>query len=650
MAIDDKTYTDGVAPAKQAEVQNKTKDELHNAILKSGQSLDLADQDQTWKAMTTSSSTGDYMEEDVSSVPNAYNLKRSDGLIYNALQNGFRIRFKVVNANTGISTISVMNSATKPLKKGDGTSELEANDLVVNSEVEAVYSSSQDIWILRNSSVPYPNAFASPLAITGASESEIKLINQSGGLDQKIWSIRHASNGIFEVFTRNDDNSFGEIGFIINRGTGSTISSIVLPRETIITNNLTVEHTAGRDTTLVLKSTDGVENPRLEHYSQNIRRTQIYYKISAGEIIYEFFNDSGAFDGSGLVINKNSIKSPSVLIESNSAFLDLYKSNAPVNQKRWRFAPYSTGNFAFLSMNDNGTITQKTIFEFFNNANIFKIFSILDATSLVLESTSPSIEIKNTNASANNKIYKQELDTTGKLTLKTLTDAQGVGQDVYSVYRDTTVVKNFKINSSPLTLSNTYPDLIFNTGAQDQNPTASSNLDHIWYNDSTNEYNFVSDSTYHATGNARLRADSIQLKDSNPLNRYKHGYFTPKIKGSVTNQEPTYNVQVGYYLQLGRMIFVEIRLELNSHIPGAINEAVIIELPATLAKGDGSAIANCSYRNAEGILQRGILGEFSGTEIQLAINNSPSVEILEIQNVLPNFELFVSLSYISDYS
>ena len=58
-------------------------------------------------------------------------------------------------------------------------------------------------------------------------------------------------------------------------------------------------------------------------------------------------------------------------------------------------------------------------------------------------------------------------------------------------------------------------DLNYGNNAIIANNGGSSNIDHIWHNDSSNEWNFCSDTTYKATGNSTLRAGTVTVSTAN---------------------------------------------------------------------------------------------------------------------------------------
>jgi hypothetical protein len=82
---------------------------------------------------------------DTSSGANVYVVNASTPFTNPVLKTGTRIRFKTTNANTGSSTIAAFGGSAVTCKKSDGSTNLVANDIPANSEVEFVYNGTN--WV-----------------------------------------------------------------------------------------------------------------------------------------------------------------------------------------------------------------------------------------------------------------------------------------------------------------------------------------------------------------------------------------------------------------------------------------------------------------------------------------------------------------------
>ena len=150
MAIRDNNFvlgdpTDGVFNVTDA---NNIKAETDNYIDTSSQTKSESDLFQMAKTGAVVASKGDFYKESAGSAADVYLLEADDDLAdVWRLKNGMRFRFKVVNANTGASTININSLGAKDLKILGG--DLSAGDLSVGNFVEVVYNESLDYFELQ---------------------------------------------------------------------------------------------------------------------------------------------------------------------------------------------------------------------------------------------------------------------------------------------------------------------------------------------------------------------------------------------------------------------------------------------------------------------------------------------------------------------
>ena len=150
MAIRDNNFvlgdpTDGVFNVADA---NNIKAETDNYIDTSSQTKSESDLFQMAKTGAVVASKGDFYKESAGSAADVYLLEADDDLAdVWRLKNGMRFRFKVVNANTGASTVNINSLGAKDLKILGG--DLSAGDLSVGNFVEVVYNESLDYFELQ---------------------------------------------------------------------------------------------------------------------------------------------------------------------------------------------------------------------------------------------------------------------------------------------------------------------------------------------------------------------------------------------------------------------------------------------------------------------------------------------------------------------
>ena len=150
MAIRDNNFvlgdpTDGVFNVTDA---NNIKAETDNYIDTSSQTKSESDLFQMAKTGEVVASKGDFYKESAGSAADVYLLEADDDLAdVWRLKNGMRFRFKVVNTNTGASTVNINSLGAKDLKILGG--DLSAGDLSVGNFVEVVYNESLDYFELQ---------------------------------------------------------------------------------------------------------------------------------------------------------------------------------------------------------------------------------------------------------------------------------------------------------------------------------------------------------------------------------------------------------------------------------------------------------------------------------------------------------------------
>jgi hypothetical protein len=150
MAIRDNNFvlgdpTDGVFNVADA---NNIKAETDNYIDTSSQTKSESDLFQMAKTGAVVASKGDFYKESAGSAADVYLLEADDDLAdVWRLKNGMRFRFKVVNANTGASTVNINSLGAKDLKILGG--DLSAGDLSAGNFVEVVYNESLDYFELQ---------------------------------------------------------------------------------------------------------------------------------------------------------------------------------------------------------------------------------------------------------------------------------------------------------------------------------------------------------------------------------------------------------------------------------------------------------------------------------------------------------------------
>ena len=143
MSATTKIWTNGIAPTCEDDDLNGFKNENNNLIIGSGQSLLIADNQQTHKAVAHYAGVGDFYVD--SGVANAYVLGTTGSQVAPATYaTGMRIRFVPGNTNgTGASTINVAGLGVKNLVQDIGGGDTETGDVPSGSDVEAYYDGTE---------------------------------------------------------------------------------------------------------------------------------------------------------------------------------------------------------------------------------------------------------------------------------------------------------------------------------------------------------------------------------------------------------------------------------------------------------------------------------------------------------------------------
>ena len=180
MAIRDNNFvlgdpTDGVFNVTDA---NNIKAETDNYIDTSSQTKSESDLFQMAKTGAVVASKGDFYKESVGSAADVYLLEADDDLAdVWRLKNGMRFRFKVVNANTGASTVNINSLGAKDLKLNGGSA-LVGGELVVNQNVEIVFDESNDYFVLNLPAKESLTAKGDLLYNNGTSATRLPVGNQ----------------------------------------------------------------------------------------------------------------------------------------------------------------------------------------------------------------------------------------------------------------------------------------------------------------------------------------------------------------------------------------------------------------------------------------------------------------------------------------
>ena len=180
MAIRDNNFvlgdpTDGVFNVTDA---NNIKAETDNYIDTSSQTKSESDLFQMAKTGAVVASKGDFYKESAGSSADVYLLEADDDLAdVWRLKNGMRFRFKVVNANTGASTVNINSLGAKDLKLNGGSA-LAGGELVENQNAEIVFDETNDYFVLNLPAKESLTAKGDLLYNNGTSVTRLSVGNQ----------------------------------------------------------------------------------------------------------------------------------------------------------------------------------------------------------------------------------------------------------------------------------------------------------------------------------------------------------------------------------------------------------------------------------------------------------------------------------------
>lgn len=119
---------------------------LNNLITNSNQTPSTGDLTQLTKAVQNIATAFSSLIENGSSVADTYVFDIQTGFTAPTLQNGMRFKGLTQFPNTGACTINIAGTGAKAIKKSNGTTDIDANDITTFFEVE--YNSGNDVYIL----------------------------------------------------------------------------------------------------------------------------------------------------------------------------------------------------------------------------------------------------------------------------------------------------------------------------------------------------------------------------------------------------------------------------------------------------------------------------------------------------------------------
>jgi hypothetical protein len=151
--------------------------------------------------------------------------------------------------------------------------------------------------------------------------------------------------------------------------------------------------------------------------------------------------------------------------------------------------------------------------------------------------------------------------------------------------------------------------------------------------------------TFYANGGV-VQFPAIQMPSSSPngLDDYEEGTFTPTFFGSVGNPTVTYTIQSGRYTKIGRLVFIQIHLQLSAASGGA-GALYVTGLPfSSLAGADGSmAIGGKSGWSAQ---EPSFANEIAGSDyITMSYGNGITNAALVPANLTATTRLVMSACY-----
>lgn len=228
--ITSKTTGDTVAPSEW----NQTAD-INNLVSQSGITPSTGDLTQIGQAVSKYAAISTFYTD--SGTANAYVLTSIDSFeSSDAYTNGMIIRFRAANANTGASTVNVSGLGVVNIKKSDGSTDPEANDINTNFDTYARYdgtafrlTSPNEIGNL-NVANKVNFASTSETISSGAFtySSAYTALAAEGGVDDDLVTINGGSQGDILVIQRaapgNITIKSGTGNIVLRNGTDRVLS------------------------------------------------------------------------------------------------------------------------------------------------------------------------------------------------------------------------------------------------------------------------------------------------------------------------------------------------------------------------------------------------------------------------------------------
>lgn len=138
---------DNVGDTYDASEINSINSESKNAAEDTGQTLSEGDSHQISKSMMNYSGAGTFGIE--SGTADNYVVNEiAPREAPTALVDGLLVRFRPLNNNIGVSVLNAYGFGNKAVKKPDGTTVLEANDIVAGEDTNAIWDQTNDAWRL----------------------------------------------------------------------------------------------------------------------------------------------------------------------------------------------------------------------------------------------------------------------------------------------------------------------------------------------------------------------------------------------------------------------------------------------------------------------------------------------------------------------
>jgi len=204
-----------------------------------------------------------------------------------------------------------------------------------------------------------------------------------------------------------------------------------------------------------------------------------------------------------------------------------------------------------------------------------------------------------------------------------------------------------------------------------------SNIDHIWHNDTDNAWNFCSDTTYKGAGNSTLNCTKVNVKtsggidfsatggptngtgDSELLNDYEEGSWTPLVTFGGGASGQSYTHQVGRYVKVGRLVHIQCYVVFSDK-GSSTGTAKLANLPyATRNQSNMYPSAAIAYfhngSNSAGpgsISTFMVYGEVNETNLNIQreeVNDStPEMNDAQDYNFADNSEFMLTMTYVTN--